>query len=403
MGLLEWLAGKLAGRGTKELSLDEIQKYIDEGEAGEICSREFFIHVAVNLIANLYSTAETRTYVDGAEKKEDEYYLWNYQPNRNQSAAEFKREIVSTLFLKNEALILEENRQLIVADGFLVREDNVLQDKIFSNVQKGNWTSPRDYRVSEVIYLKLNNANIRNMLDSVNEGYKRLAQKALADYEAANGRKGIMRIDTTAQAKKYGGKEFNEVYEDLLNNRFQKYFKAQNAVLPLFEGFNYEEKGAEGRTQKADSTADYVKVLNEQAAKTALAFNISPQLLMGNVEGLKDAVENTILFCIRPLANLIDEGINRARYGKKVLKGSYVRTAVSSIRYIDIFSVAEKVDKLVASGFATIDELRRAASMEEVGTEETRRHYITKNYERIEETEGGEENGNQDGGSGGAA
>lgn len=398
MGLLDWLAKRMKSGEAVVISAQDIEEYIDGQELQKVCSLEFFISVAVDLIANLYGTAETCTYLDGEERRAEEYYIWNYQPNRNQSAVEFKKELVSCLFLKNEVLIVEEGRQLIIADGFSVKEDNVLQDKIFTSVTKGNWASAREYRMSDVIYIKLHNRNVISLLNSVYDGYRRIAEKALKDYETANGRKGILHVETTAQNKKYGSRGFNEVYQELITERFRDYFKSQNAVLPLYDGFNYSEQGSEGRSSRLDSTADYIKIINEQAAKTGLAFQISPQLLIGNVEGLKDAVDNTLMFCIKPLARQIDEAINRARYGKKVLKGCYVRTETASIRYIDIFSVAEKVDKLVASGFASIDELRRITSMEEVGTEGTRKHYITKNYEDLEKRKGEKNNGNQNGG-----
>ena len=49
----------------------------------------------------------------------DEYYLWNYEPNRNQNKAEFLSKAMEQLFRNNELLIVESyDGQLLVADDF---------------------------------------------------------------------------------------------------------------------------------------------------------------------------------------------------------------------------------------------------------------------------------------------
>lgn len=52
--------------------------------------------------------------------------------------------------------------------------------------------------------------------------------------------------------------------------------------------------------------------------------------------------------------------------------------------HIDIFEIAEKIDKLIASGTYCIDELRKKLGETELGTEEAKTHFITKNYTKME-------------------
>lgn len=390
MGFISWLRGRLTGKETVEISAQDIDKYIDHQKMNELCTTEFFTLVAISMISNLLCSCEFRTCMKGKEVKEQEYYLWNFEPNQNQSAGDFRKKIIETLIKKNECLIVEILGKLYVSDGYSTQADNALKEKIFTNVQIENTTLPMSFSMSQVVYLKLNNQNITNLLQSINSGYERVARKAMEDYELANGRKGIMKIDTLAMGKNYGEKTFEEIYQDLLNNRFEKYFNSKNAVLPLFDGFNYEEKGGE-RAGKAENKAkEYIEAVDESAKKTALAFNIPPQLLLGNVEGLKDAVDNLLTICIDPLTKNMGTAINRSRYGKEVLKGCYLWIDTTSILHIDIFNVAEKIDKLIASGMCSIDELRRCASWLELGTEESQKHYITKNYQEITSLKGGE-------------
>lgn len=395
MKLIDWLTSRTLGGKSVEIKAEDLEKYIDNEQMTEVCALEYFTLVAISLVSAIISNCKFRTCLNGKEVIGEEYYLWNYAPNRNQSAVEFKKEIVDVLFRRNECLIAEARGQIFVADGYFLENDNILKDGIFRDVYKGNLHFDR-FKMSDVIYLKLNNRNIMALLASVEKGYENIAKNALENYEKSGGRKGFMKIDSGATNKKYGNKSFNEVYQDLLDNRFKRYFSAKNAVLPLFDGFEYKEQDQESRY--TGIATDYVKILNEQAAKVALAFNISPQLLVGNVVGLKEAVNNMLTFCVDPLANTIATGANKTRYGKAVLKGSYMWIDTTSVIHIDLFEVAEKIDKLIASGMTSIDELRSRAAMLELGTEESRKHWITKNYQDIKEAKkGGKEDGKKTG------
>lgn len=53
-----------------------------------------------------------------------------------------------------------------------------------------------------------------------------------------------------------------------------------------------------------------------------------------------------------------------------------------------IFASADKLDKIIGSGILSIDEVREKTGELAVGTEETQRHYITKNYGAIRTGEG---------------
>lgn len=390
MKFTEWLSRQFIGKKEITIKAEDIDTFIDAEKMEELCTTEYFTLLAISLYSNIVSNCEMRTVLNGKEVRGDEYYLWNFEPNRNQSAVDLKKEIIDKLFRSNECLLLDIGGQLICADSYIHNTKNVLWDQTFESVSKGELSFDRYFQMRDVMFFKLNNRNIRLLLDSITRGYREVAQNALENYQKANGRKGIMQIDTAlANGKNYpGGKTFTEIYEDLLNNRFQKYFKSKNAVLPLFNGFDYKEQNA-GTTNYQNMASDYSNMINECAIKTALAFNIPPALFTGNVSGLKDAVDDLVSFGIDPFCNMIDTEINRKRYGKAVLKNSYMWTDTTCVLHIDLFEAAKNIDKLIASGFTNIDELRRRAGLIELHTEWSRRYYMTKNYQAIELMEGG--------------
>ena len=307
MKFVDWLKTQFIGKKEININAEDIGKFVDEEKMNELCTTEFFTLLAISLYSNIFSNCEMRTVMNGKEIRGDEYYLWNYEANRNQSAVDLKKEMVDKLIKNNECLVIQVNGQLICADGYVHNNDNVLWDQTFSNVSKGSFTFDRTFRMSDVLFFKFNNRNIRTLLESVTQGYKDVAKSAVENYETATGRKGIMHIDSAQvnNQKFPSGKTFAEVYEELLNERFQRYFKSKNAVLPLYRGFEYEEKPA--TASGANSASDYANMVNECAAKVALAFNIPPALFTGTVSGLKEAVDALVSFGIDPFCNMIDE------------------------------------------------------------------------------------------------
>lgn len=243
--------------------------------------------------------------------------------------------------------------------------------------------------MSEVLYFRLNNQNIRRLLSNLCNGYNALLQEAIDKYEKAGGEKGTLHIDAAATGMKYGERTFEEVYEDLMNNRFKKFFNSRSAVLPLFNGFTYTKQAAEQSKKSTSEMKDITDVLTEIVETVARAFNIPAPLLRGDVSEVDKITKNFLTFCIDPICEMIQTEINRKRYGKaQVQKRNYLKIDTTTIMHIDIFDIAEKIDKLIASGMYCIDELRKKLGDAELNTEESRKHFITKNYEKLDGLEG---------------
>ena len=176
-----------------------------------------------------------------------------------------------------------------------------------------------------------------------------------------------------------------------MNNRFKKFFNSRSAVLPLFNGFTYTKQAAEQSKKSTSEMKDITDVLTEIVETVARAFNIPAPLLRGDVSEVDKITKNFLTFCIDPICEMIQTEINRKRYGKsQVQKGSYLKIDTTTIMHIDIFDIAEKIDKLIASGMYCIDELRKKLGDAELNTEESRKHFITKNYEKLDGLEGGD-------------
>jgi Phage portal protein. len=140
--------------------------------------------------------------------------------------------------------------------------------------------------------------------------------------------------------------------------------------------------GSDGREIRGfiDDVFDYV----------AIAFQVPPQLLKGNVADTEKAFNNFLTFCINPLAELLTDEINRKLYGKdKFLERTYVKLDTTRIKAVDIKDVASALDILTRIGAYSVDDSLRVLGMEPLDTSWSKVRWMTKNYQRIEELAGG--------------
>lgn len=369
---------------TVEITSSEVEN--DKNERFEaLCAEEFMVHVAINLIANAISKCEIRTFLTNKEVYKGEYYLWNYQPNKNQNANEFMHELILKLLYFNEVLVFEFAGQLFIADGY-TQGTEVIQERTFYNISRGAFSLGEVRKITEVLYFKLNNKSVKQLLTNLCESYNELMTVAYDKFNKSGGEKGVLTIDASkviGQAKTLD-KTYDEIMDDMMNNRFKKFFNSRNAVMPLFQGYSYESKGGQESTKKATSELkDIVDIDDRIVIKVANAFNIPVQLLKGDIADVEKITHNFLTFCIDPIVNMLQTEINRKRNGKNVLKGTYVLIDTKSILHTDLFAIAEKIDKLIASGMYSIDELRKYCGDVKLNTDFSAQHFITKNYETM--------------------
>lgn len=381
MNLINWIKGKLGA--SKEMSIEEI--FASE-EAQSIMS-EFFIRelafwACVNKIAGALSKCEFKVYAGGREVKEREYYRWNYEPNPNQNAADFIRKLISRLYLKNEALVIEDsNGNIYVADSFS-KNEKALFGYTFEGATVDNFTFQKTFRQEDVLYWKLNNRDMRALLANMNDTYGKLIQYASKSYLKSRGNRGILNIDAIAQADQ----NFKERLNTLLSEHFKKFFSSENAVLPLFAGYSYTDLSASSKTYSTESTRDIKSLYDDIFDFTARAFSFPPSLAKGDVQDTSKAIDELLTFCIDPLAKMLEKEINRKinKY-EGFYRGDRIRIDTTAVKHVDIFDIATPIDKLISSGAFTINDVRKTIGESEIKEDWADRHFMTKNYSTVEE------------------
>jgi len=392
MNIIDWLITKFKG---KPVPLNYNGDVIDEyaSTVFDIYVREMAFWSAVNLLANAVSKCEFKTFLNRKEVKGKEYYLWNFEPNKNQNSSAFIHKLIAKLYRNNECLVIEQNGQLIVADSF-VREPYVLYDDIFTQVRVDNFTFDRTFTQSEVLYWKLNDENIRKLINGLYESYSKLISYSMKAYRRSRGTKGIFKYDTLPMPET----EERKFFDELINNKIKAWMDGDNAALPLGNGQSWIE--LQHKTYSNESTRDIRAQIDDIFDFTARAFNIPPSLLKGDMQDTSKAVDQLLTFGVDPLVDMLQEEINRKRNGYTGFsQGTYLKIDTKCIKHIDLLDNATAIDKLIGSGAFCINDIRKAAGDEAIDEPWAWQHWITKNYETVENAltalEGGEK-GNEE-------
>lgn len=364
--------------GSKKEKEIAISQEICEGYQ-ELYIRDLAFWSCVELIARCVSKCEFKKYHNGKEAKDEEWYLWNIAPNQNENSSQFLQKLVTTLYRNNEVLVVENDKNLYVADSFAVKEW-ALKENIFSQVTIGDFTFQKDFFQSEVIYLKLNEQNLKPLINGLYDSYSKLITAAQKGFTKGRGSKGVLNVSAMAS----GSPKFEETFRRMKEEYFKAFFESDNAVLPLFEGYEYHPQ--EMKTYSNESSRDIRAMIDDISDFTAKIFGIPPALIRGDVEGVRDALDLFLAFCIDPLTDMISEEINRKRYRpQEVLNGNFIRIDTKTIKHIDLLSVSGAVDKLISCGAFTINDIRKITDEEEIQQEWANKHFITKNYAEVSE------------------
>lgn len=380
MNFITWLKEKF-GSSPVPLSESSLTAYADEYAltVGEVYALEMAFWSATNLIANAISKCEFRTFEKGKEVKNGNYYLWNVEPNKNQNSSEFLHKLIAKLYRDNEALVIEQGGNMLVADSF-TRKPYVLYEDVFTQVTVGDFTFGQSFSQSQVLHFKLCEQDMRKLTECIYSSYAKLISYTMESYQKSRGTKVVFNYDTLPVT----GTPQREAFDSLVNEKISKWLKSDNAALPLGAGQSLGEQAQ--KTYSNENTRDIRAMIDDISDFTAKAFGIPPTLLRGDVQGVADALDNFLTFCIDPLVDMMQEEINRKQYGKNVyLSGTYLKIDTKQIKHVDLLSVSTAIDKLIGSGVFCVNDILALVGEQAIDEPWAWEHWLTKNYDSITE------------------
>lgn len=377
MGVWNWFLS-LFDRNTGTLDINAIIGEL----SGEIFFKELAIQSSINLIANVLSKAEFETYEKGKAVRKDNYYLFNVEPNPNKSASKFWRDVIHHMVYENECLVVQYSGHFYVAEKFDVKK-YAFQQYVYSGVTIDGFKLDRSYEEEDVWHFELHNQKIKSVIEGLYTSYSKLIAAAQGNYKRNNSPRGTLKIATSYPQTEKGQTEL----QSLFSEKFKKFFTAEGgAVLPLQEGLDYTELASNIGVKGGADNAQIRAFIDDIFDFVAIAFQIPPTLLKGTVADTDKSVDNLLMYCINPLAELISDEVNRKYYGKRdYLARTYMRVNTSMIKAHDIKDIAGALETLLRIGAYTVDDCLNALGMEPLGTDWSTAHFMTKNYEPIEQ------------------
>lgn len=356
----------------------------------DISLHEYGIFTVVDYIATLMQQAQWHTYRNNKKFKGAEWFAWNIRPNVNQSAADFWHELIARMLLWGEVLVFESNGERFIADNPIsIDEGDGVQPWKFCNVGRLTYRKSHSLLPSEVLYFKYDNSCTRAAIAGLCDMYSKLTISASESYQESGGNKGTLHIDT----HQTGTDDQQAAQMKTLQERFKVFCKAKNAILPLNKGFSYTHLPSTSTNGREVSD---ITSLRADALKMACeAYHMPYGLISGEIAGTSDAWELGTATVLNPLRQIFETEINGKLYTvADIINGTSCKCDISHIKPINIFEKAEHIDKLISSGFYTVNEAHEAADIDKVNDKTADKRYITKNYSEMEEI-GGADNADE--------
>lgn len=388
MGLGQWLNSFFFG--DEEAGIDKVE--IDT-KTRELLVRESYKYLAVNscinFIASVISLANFQTYDGGELVRSNESYRFNVEPNQNTSSTAFWRRVVEKMVSDNECLIVKITNggnvgEYHVAESY-TRTEYAMRPNEYTDVWIGRENPYRlndTFYEKDVFFLQWNNLGLQTYIAGVYNDLSQLISAAKDNYLKLSATKVLIQQDASTNATA----EFNAALQNLVNNYMKDFMDPSKSVaLPLRKGMNFQDVSRTSSATSTNAATEIKTLVQEGISLTAMAFQISPQLLIGDIAGIDDAWRLTMTQCIKPIVNIISDEINRKLYGRaNYLKGRRMFIDISNVSYTDLKDVANALEVLTRIGVNTLDDNLRVLGREPVGGEFGTMRCITKNYVGID-------------------
>ncbi|WEZ10239.2 phage portal protein [Priestia flexa] len=384
IGLFEYITNRDKNSNVEQVFEEEINMFIND--TNRIHMKRLAVDTCVSFLAR--TIAQSRFNVrNGKDYIKDElYYKLSVRPNKNQTATTFWETFVNNLIYENECLIIvSDDDHLIIADSF-VHNKYALYEDTYTNVLVGDHEYQRTFKQSEVIHIKYRNDKLMPLINSLFNDYGSLFGSILFAQKKKNQIRATVDVNTkTAQTKDGQSK-----LQNFINRVYGAISLKDVAIIPQQEGYTYNEQSS--GNSGGQSVDEINKVTNGYFNQIAMAIGIPISLVYGDMADVEKQTKNFIRFTVNPLLKKLENEINAKFFTKdEFLKGE--RVEVKAVSYYDIVDIAASIDKLISSGFATGNEVRKEVGWDESDDPNLDKHYITKNYSQTDVNqvnEGGE-------------
>lgn len=355
----------------------------------ELYIKELAVYVCVSLIANAISQCEFLVYENGKPVRNENWYSLNIQPNINESAPRFWHKVVERMLTApagKGAFVFIQNGSLYCADSYNIREKRPFRaaGNLYDGVVVDEFAMNKVFSAKETMIFKMEDMQANIMVGDMYAELSKLVAAAFSHYKDANIQRWKFKIDS----REAGDEEFQKEWQTKLKAAVKSYVSGDTNVYVEYSDKTLEPVALASTAAANSANAnDSISLIEKTFDMAARAYHIPPGLVTAGNYNISDLVTQFLTFAVDPAADMIGKTITAAYGPEEFSKGNYFKVDTSKIKHFDIFGMASDVDKLISSGFATVNEVRHAADWDYAGDPNDsnnwmNQHILTKNYEK---------------------
>lgn len=358
-------------------------------QALETKAFQLAINSGIDLIATLLAKCQFKFYKNKRIIEENDWYLFNVQPNINENASEFWKRAYIKALSEEGCLIIMLYNQLFIADSWN-KKSNYIYENYYTDIRIGDKQIYSTYLEKDVLFLDLKNKEINHLMLQLYESYGRLLNLTVKSLSRRKASKWIFRVDTTGGIQNSVNQlkqpeENPEIKKDDEKTIIRKFIESDEAaVAKLTRGKTLEDKSS----SVTSDTRDARNLLNDIFDIVCIGMHIPKKIFYG--EGYDETtIESLMTTTLQFMFEIIEDEINRKMFGKDILAGNKCVIAKNNIRYVDVINSASKLETLFRISFSFNDILKYLHE-EPIDEEWANKRYVTKNYQSLDEVKGKE-------------
>lgn len=164
----------------------------------------------------------------------------------------------------------------------MTRCEFALRDNLYDNVTVGGFTFDKTFNESEVFYFKLNDQNIKQVIDNMYQSFGKLLESSIDYYKRKNNMRLLIKGDFLRPQNDITQEDINAMFEEQLKN----WFNADKAVsaFQLQEGYTFEDMSdSKSGVANNGTSRDISELINDLFRYIAIALHVPIGILKGDV------------------------------------------------------------------------------------------------------------------------